>query len=166
MIKAYPAGDSIVPKTARDLMRDAAFGWQTWSWANLQVKTGKSKVFYYYFDQHPDYPANSPQAGFGSPHGQDVAYVFNHIDSNNAQTSKSDVEISDAMATYWTNFAKTGNPNSIGMPEWKAYNLSNLEVMYFSQKPFMGKVPSAESLKVLDTYFTWRRTAEGENWAK
>src|SRR6185437_5415744 len=49
LIKAYPVGKDVVPKTARDLTRDAAFGWQTWSWARLQSKTGKSKVFYYYF---------------------------------------------------------------------------------------------------------------------
>ena len=79
LVKAYPAGDSAVPKTARDLSRDAAFGWQTWSWAMLQAKTGKSKVFYYYFDQHPDYPKSSPRYGFGSPHGQEVAYVFQHL---------------------------------------------------------------------------------------
>src|SRR3990172_7155583 len=60
LIRAYPAGDTSVPKTARDLARDAAFGWHTWTWARLQAKTGKSKVFYYYFDQHPDYPAGSP----------------------------------------------------------------------------------------------------------
>ncbi|MFN8257085.1 MAG: carboxylesterase family protein [Bacteroidales bacterium] len=166
LLKAYPLGEKNIPKSARDLMRDAAFGWQTWSWANLQVKTGKSKVFYYYFDQHPDYPADSPQAGFGSPHGQDVAYVFMHIDPNNAQTSKTDIEISETIATYWTNFAKTGNPNGNGLTEWKEYSLNNPGVMYFSQKAYMGPVPGAESLKVLDSYFTWRRTVEGENWAK
>ena len=57
LIKAYPAGATTVPKTARDLARDAAFGWHTWIWARLQAQTGKSKVFYYYFDQHPEYPA-------------------------------------------------------------------------------------------------------------
>src|SRR5690606_32464463 len=50
LLKAYPVAKESVPKTARDLMRDAAFGWQTWSWANLQSRTGKSKVYYYYFE--------------------------------------------------------------------------------------------------------------------
>jgi para-nitrobenzyl esterase len=27
-------------------------------------------------------------------------------------------------------------------------------------------VPSADSLKVLDAYFAWRRTPEGAAWAK
>ncbi len=106
LINAYPVGTATVPKTARDLGRDAAFGWQTWSWAELQAKTGKSKIFYYYFDQHPDYPEGSPRAGYGSPHGQDVAYVFNHIDASNPQTTKSDLGLSDIMSTYWANFAK------------------------------------------------------------
>jgi para-nitrobenzyl esterase len=166
LIIAYPAGSNTVPKTARDLMRDAAFGWQTWSWARLQSKMGKSKAYYYYFDQHPDYPEDSPKAGYGSPHGQDVAYVFEQLDASNPQTTKTDLEISDAMGTYWTNFAKYGHPNGKGVPEWPAFSDANPLVMYFSQTPHTGPVPSAESLKSLDNYFKWRRSPEGETWAK
>ena len=36
LLKAYPAGSNTVPKTARDLSRDAAFGWHTWTWARLR----------------------------------------------------------------------------------------------------------------------------------
>jgi len=166
LIKAYPVGKDTVPKTARDLSRDAAFGWQTWSWARLQSKTGKSKVFYYYFDQHPDYPEGSPKAGYGSPHGQEVAYVFQHLDSNNQQTTNVDLALSESMATYWTNFAKYGNPNGKDVPEWPAFTLANPEVMYLGPTPHIGSVPSAGSLDVLDAYFEWRRTPEGKAWAK
>lgn len=162
LLKAYPVDSTIVPKTARDLTRDAAFGWHTWSWARLQSKTGKSKVFYYYFDQHPDYAEGSLRYGYGSPHGQDVAYVFEHLDPSNSQTTKSDLEISDAMATYWTNFAKYGDPNGKGVPKWPTFSDKNPVVMYFSQTPHTGPVPSAKSLEVLNSYFKWRRTAEGE----
>lgn len=166
LIKAYPATENAVPKTARDLMRDAAFGWHTWSWARLQTKNGKSKVFYYYFDQHPDYPKDSPRYGFGSPHGQDVAYVFMHINHSDPQTTKSDIEISESMGTYWTNFAKYGNPNGKGSVEWPEFNENRPSVMYFGQTPHVEAVPSLESLKVLDAYFKWRRSPEGEAWAK
>jgi len=166
LIKAYPPGENSVPKTARDLARDAAFGWQTWSWARLQSQTGQSKVFLYYFDQHPDNPKDSPRYGYGSPHGQEVPYVFMNLDASNPQTTKSDLEISEAMGTYWTNFAKYGNPNGQGVPAWSAFSDANPQVMYFNQKPYIGPVPSAESLKVLDKYFEWRRTPEGEAWAK
>jgi para-nitrobenzyl esterase len=166
LIKAYPAGSNTVPKTARDLARDAAFGWHTWIWARLQSKLGKSKAFYYYFDQHPDYPEGSPRAGYGSPHGQDVAYVFKHLDASNPLTTKTDLEISEVMATYWTNFAKYGDPSGEGVPVWPAFSDANPVVMYFNQTPHTGPVPSAESLKSLDAYFSWRRTPEGEGWAK
>ena len=166
LLKAYPVDSNRVPKTARDLARDAAFGWHTWIWARLQSKMGKSKAFYYYFDQHPDYPEGSPKAGYGSPHGQDVAYVFRHLDASKPQTTKTDLEISGAMATYWTNFAKYGNPSGEGVPVWPEFSDANPVVMYFSQTPHTGPVPSANSLKVLDAYFKWRRTPEGNAWAK
>jgi para-nitrobenzyl esterase len=166
LLKAYPTEAIAVPKTARDLARDAAFGWHTWIWARLQAKTGKSKAFYYYFDQHPEYPADSPRAGYGSPHGADVAYVFQHLNPSNPQITREDQAISDAMATYWTNFAKRGDPNGEGLPKWPAFSDTNPSVMYFSRTPHTGPVPSGESLRVLDAYFAWRRTAEGEAWAK
>lgn len=166
LIKAYPVTENTVPKTARDLARDAAFGWHTWSWARLQTKTGQSKVFLYYFDQHPDYPRELPMYGYGSPHAQDVPYVFMHLDASNPQTSKSDLEISEAMGTYWTNFAKYGTPNGAGSVEWPAFKEQTPSVMYFQQTPHVGDVPGLESLRVLDNYFKWRRTPEGEAWAK
>ena len=166
LLKAYPVDSTTVPKTARDLSRDAAFGWPTWSWARLQAKKGKSKVFYYYFDQHPDHPEDSPNYGYGSPHGQEVAYVFENLDASNPETTKTDLGISDLMGTYWTNFAKYGDPNGEGVPKWPAFSDENPEVMYFNKTAYTGPVPSAESLEVLDSYFTWRRTQEGAEWAK
>lgn len=166
LIKAYPVGETTVPKSARDLARDAAFGWHTWSWARLQAQTGKSKVFFYYFDQHPEHPADSPRAGYGSPHGQEVIYVFNNLDATNQNLTDSDHAISESMATYWTNFAKYGHPNGNGVPEWPAFNEGENQVMYFQQTPKLGPVPSLESLMVLDSYFRWRRSPEGDAWAK
>lgn len=166
LLKAYPAGSTTVPKTARDLTRDAAFGWHTWIWARLQAKTGKSRAFYYYFDQHPEYPADSPRAGYGTAHGADVPYVFQRLNISNPQVTKADVAISEAMATYWTNFAKRGDPNGEGLPAWPAFSDANPVVMHFSGTPRTGPVPSADALRALDAYFAWRRTPEGEAWVK
>jgi len=169
LLAAYPMGDPSAPevdKTARDLMRDAAFGWQTWAWARLQKQTGKSKVFLYYLDQHPDYPEGSPLYGYGSPHGQDVAYVFRHL---GADASESDLALSDAMSDYWLSFAKYGTPNAPGstLPEWPEFSNDDPKVMTLTGPvPFVGPVPSEDALWVLDGYFQWRRTPEGKSWAK
>lgn len=164
--KAYPAGTGIISKAARDLTRDAAFGWHTWTWARLQSNKSKSKVFYYYFDRHPDYPPTSDHVGYGSPHAQEVAYVFGHVNANQQQMTDTDVSISNAMMTYWANFAKYGNPNGTGLPNWRPFNKADPVVMYFDQKAHMGPVPSVEGLKVLDAYFQWRRSPEGESWVR
>jgi para-nitrobenzyl esterase len=123
-------------------------------------------VYFYYFDQHPDYPKDSPQYDHGSPHGVDVAYVFQHLDPADPRTSESDIEIMEAMGTYWTNFAKYGNPNGEGVPEWPAFSEENPVVQYLGPTPHTGTVPDEESLNVLDAYFEWRRSPEGEAWAQ
>ncbi len=166
LLKAYPVGETNVPKTARDLMRDAAFGWQTWAWARLQARTGRANVFLYYFDQHPERDPNLPQADHGMPHGVDVPYVFQTLNREDKRLTDGDWAISETVATYWTNFAKRGDPNGPGVPAWPGFTEKNGQVMYFKDHARPGPVPSADALEVLDTYFAWRRTPEGEAWAK
>jgi len=156
LMKAYPVNEVAVPRSARNLSRDAAFGWHNWTWARLQANTGKSKVFYYFFDQHPDPPKGSADYGKGSPHAQDVSYVFQHIDVSKPGTSKSDFEVSVAMGNYWINFVKYGNPNGNKLPQWPAFSADKPVVMHFDNTPYIGPVPDEKSLNVLDEYFRWR----------
>ena len=163
LLEAYPVTETTVPKSGRDLMRDAAFGWHTWIWCRLQKEKGKANVFLYYFDQHPDYPEDSPRYGQASPHGQDVAFVFQNPDESMA-TNKA---LSDIIGDYWTNFAKYGDPNGEGLPVWPEFTLENSKAMYLTgDKPFAGPVPDEKSLWVMDSYFAWRRSPEGAAWAK
>jgi para-nitrobenzyl esterase len=155
LLAAYPWGEGAARKTARDLTRDTTFGWHTWTWARLQEKTGKSKAYLYYFDQHPDYPADSPRFGFGSPHAAEMAYVFSHF--LNRQPTAEDLTLSDVMIRYWTNFAKTHDPNAGGLPGWPAYHDAAPQMMHLAGSPQAGALVSAEGLKVLDDYFAWRR---------
>jgi len=163
LIKAYPVGKNSVPRSARNLSRDAAFGWHNWTWARLQSKTGKSKVYYYFFDQHPNYPEGTAEYGQGSPHAQDVSYVFQHIDPLNPKTSSSDLKISAAMGDYWINFVKYGNPNGKGLPEWPEFHTGQPSVMHFGETAHVGPVPDEKSLQVLDQYFRWRIDSNGKN---
>ena len=43
-----------------------------------------------------------------------MPYVLGFLDSPSA----SDKTISDMKQAYWTNFAKTGNPNAANLPKW------------------------------------------------
>lgn len=164
LLEEYPPGKGAAARAGRNLMRDTAFGWHTWTWARKQSSLGKHKAYLYYFDQHPDYSAASAQAGWGAWHGRDVPYVFGHLNAlqHGETPSASDKVISDAMATYWTNFAKYGNPNGPGEPHWPAFSEKNPDVMVFAGTPHIGSVDNVAGLKTLTAYFTWRRSPAGK----
>ena len=148
LLEAYPVDGPVVTKTGRDLARDASFGWHTWSWARLQSEKGNSNVYLYYFDQHPE-------TSDGSPHGQDVDYVFKSL---KRETVDTDFELSDIMATYWTNFAKYGDPNGEGLPEWPEFTKDNHVTMVLKgDKPYPAPVPDEDAMWILNSYFEWRR---------
>jgi para-nitrobenzyl esterase len=70
------------------------------------------------------------------------------------------------MGTYWTNFAKDGDPNGNGMPQWPAFSEKNPVLMYFATTPHVGPVPNDAGLRALDRYFAWRRSPEGAEAAR
>lgn len=149
LLEAYPITDKEVTKTGRDLGRDSAFGWHTWVWCCLQAPRSDKNVFLYFFDQ----PLEGTE---GSPHGQDVDYVFGSM--RRPTYTESDKRLSDLMINYWTNFAKTGDPNGEGLPLWGEFTEDNHCAMYLNgEKPGTIAVPDESSLKVLDEYFAWRR---------
>jgi para-nitrobenzyl esterase len=165
ILAAYPGGETPAGKrTARNLARDAAFGSHAWTWARLQTETGNSKVFLYYFNEHPDYPTDSPKAGFGTPHSEELPYVFRQLNEHDrpAPTPK-DEAMSDMMRTYWTNFAKTGDPNGAGLPNWPAYSAATPETLHIeSGNTQAGPIVDEAGLKVLDEYYAWRRSGEDQ----
>ena len=164
LLAAYPSNDDAGAKQAsRDLMRDAGFGWHTWVWAQLQSAMRGPKVFYYYFEQRPPYPAGSRQADAkGVPHGAEIPYVFGHLDQQpNMAWRPADHAVSAETVAAWTNFAKFGDPNGPGVPEWPAYTKTNPVVMHFNAHSAAGPIPNPQQLEVLDGYFAWRRTPEG-----
>ena len=167
MLAAYPAGNGALPRTARNMVRDASFGWQTLTWARLQSRYGKSKAWLYFFNQHPQHPAGTAQADSGAAHGREIAYVFGHLETlRNETPTASDHVISDAMVTYWTNFAMQGDPNGKGVPTWPAFSTASPQIMDFDGEPQVGAVHDAAGLKVLDEYFAWRRTPAGSRAAE
>jgi para-nitrobenzyl esterase len=72
-----------------------------------------------------------------------------------------DLELSDLMGTYWTNFAKYGDPNGERLPEWPKFSEGNQVVMYFKntaeQSSEAKPVPNLDKLELMDEYFKYRR---------
>ncbi|MBJ7579321.1 carboxylesterase/lipase family protein [Devosia sp. MC532] len=59
------------------------------------------------------------------PHTAEIAYVFDNLDLAKATVGEPDADdraLATVMSTAWANFARTGNPNGEGVPEWKTWN--------------------------------------------
>ena len=48
-------------------------------------------------------------------------------------------KLADTMEKYWTNFAKTGNPNGPGLPEWPKYDARTKPYMDFANEGAVQK---------------------------
>jgi len=168
IFKAYPPDASgSIKQAARDVLREASFGWHTWVWAKLQNARGGSPAYVYYMDQRPPYPADSRNADVaGVPHGAELAYVFQKLELTPLPWTDADRRISDAMATYWTNFAKTGNPNGAGLPRWPAFTSKDPQRMVFKVTPQAKPYDNLAQLQAMDAYFAWRRTPEGARFGE
>jgi para-nitrobenzyl esterase len=168
VLKAYPADEARWAQSSRDLNRDVGFAWHTWVWATLQAQTGKSPAFVYYFNHKPPRAEGSPfKNAPGAIHADEMVYVFQHLDQQKLPWTAADRATSEAMATYWTNFAKRGDPNGAGVANWPAFAAGQPAMMHFDDDaPRAGPVANLEQLKVIDAYFAWRRTPEGAAWVK
>jgi para-nitrobenzyl esterase len=131
ILKAYPATtDAEAVEAAAALATDLFMGYPTWKWIETHAQTARVPVYRYSFDRKipvaPDMKINGVPAtsrDIGARHAGEIEYVFGALDSvKNVTWEPSDRKLSDAMTTYWANFAKTGDPNGSGLPKWPRYD--------------------------------------------
>lgn len=67
-------------------------------------------------------------------HSSELPYVFGNLFSYGSQAgqyTEVDRKLSDAVQAYWTNFAKTGDPNGPGLPAWPKFDRASRRFMRF-----------------------------------
>jgi len=153
MLAAYPhASDGDAWAAMKNVFRDGAFGWPTWAWARLQTQYGKGKAFVYYFDHR------TPQSPNGATHAAELSYVFGNFGGPQGGAPRpEDTKMSDLMMDYWTNFAKSGDPNGAGLPSWPAFAKSSQTALFLDASPSSRPIPNMAQLEAFEDYFAWRR---------
>lgn len=135
--RMYPAGFTKYSawKALGDLGGDAYFHATVRNTARALVQNQQAPVYRYVFDHR----LRGAAKWLGAFHGLELAYVFQYeVDNEFAKKyflSPEDPIVQEIMLQYWTNFAKTGNPNGHGLAAWKTYDVNLDNYLELSSKP-------------------------------
>lgn len=103
-----------------DIMHRAAVDWSL-----LLEDQARRPAYVYCFSRDlPGEDMPNPGAGTfgdmkGAFHSAELWYMFGTLDRCWRPMTDADRALSARMVSYWTNFARTGNPNGEALPEWK-----------------------------------------------
>jgi para-nitrobenzyl esterase len=136
-------------------------------WADHQRAAG-APVFLYHFDHTPPafrlYVPDNPDLKLpdgprsaGAYHSADLAYVFGNVDKVGLDWQEEDRQLSRTMVRFWTNFAKSGDPNQPehqGLPEWRPYDRKTHATMLLNSNPHTTEGVRAAKLDIWDEVFS------------
>jgi para-nitrobenzyl esterase len=116
------------------------------TFAERKFQQGKAPVYMYLFAWH------TPALGgkLGAPHTVEIPFVWDNTDIPKVMTAGGPEvkELAAKMSEAWIQFAKTGNPNHKGSPDWPAYTMKDRATMVFDNTCKVVNDPNGEERKL------------------
>ena len=138
---AYPLGaDASIPEQFLKYHNDL-FSYGAYSLARTVTHRGQNAYLYLF-----TYAEKGKRAKLGAYHGEELYFLSNSYPTD-WEHDGDDERLGQAIRAYWVQFAKTGNPNSNGLPEWPAYEVGKDQCLELGRRVGLRQVP--ERVKVL-----------------
>ncbi len=93
----------------------------------------------------------------GAAHTTEVPYVFDNLTDDASGFEEADRIVSRAMADAWVQFAKTGNPNGGGLPQWPAYRSPDYRLLDFGDAVTVGSNARSPQIEFFQRAFETMR---------
>ena len=124
----YPGLERRADKAEKDFLGDDMFGAKARFYAE-KIANSNQPAYLYFFNRTPP---NSSQTA-GAFHAAELAFVHG-TSTPILKLDKADLKLSATMINYWTQFAKTGNPNGNEQKEWTVFNPAQPQWMVLGTK--------------------------------
>ena len=115
--------------------------------AERKAAQGAAPVYRYYFQWY------SPvrEGKLRSMHTMELGFVFDHvgISKSTIGEGKELQPLADKMSAAWVAFARNGNPNHKGLPNWPKFNLDQKPTMVFNSECKLVNNPYGEEKAVI-----------------
>ncbi|MBN1952993.1 MAG: carboxylesterase family protein [Bacteroidales bacterium] len=153
-LEVFPATtDEEAKRSQVKLGVQTTFGLQGFAWMVLQNETGNQPVYQYLFTQKVPY--GSGQEDFGAFHSGEIAYAYGNLDKSAVRPwTEADYQLEKTMSAYWAQFARTGNPNFKGAPEWYPCKAPEYQTMILKEDPHQLTLPDLEQLDFLFDFYS------------
>ena len=109
---------------------------------------GKGAPAYLYLFSYVS-PSMQERMRYGASHASEIPYVFDNLrDRNGATVAPKDKAVAQTMNVYWANFARTGDPNGKGLPQWPVYDPKKIEVFEFKVDGSAANTPDQRKARL------------------
>ncbi|KAA6315899.1 hypothetical protein EZS27_033712, partial [termite gut metagenome] len=82
----------------------------------------------------------------GAFHSAEFAYALHTLNKWERPFVDVDNKLEEIMSSYWVNFAKTGNPNGEGLPEWSIFDGNKPKIIKLGEEVKSAPMPFQKQL--------------------